>query len=106
MTPDYAPRIPTKYGAYTSTRIEGWQAQARLWGLSRTQSVNFMTSGWAESAFRESYPLPRSLLEGEACTLPWQGLHRSTVLPGSRRLSSRRAIFLRLILLAWERGRR
>ena len=63
------------------------------------------TSGWAERASRESYILPRSPLESEACTLPWQGLQRSTVRSGSRRLSSRRAIFLRLIL-AWERGSR
>ena len=76
------------------------------WGLSRTHSMNLLMSGWAESASREPYPRRRSPLDSEACTLRWHGAHRATVRAVSRRLSSCLPFLLRLILLAWERGRR
>jgi hypothetical protein len=42
----------------------------------------------------------------ETWTLRWQGPHRTTVRPGSRRLSCCLLFFLRFIFLARERGRR
>jgi hypothetical protein len=42
----------------------------------------------------------------DVCTFRWQGPHRATVLPGSRRLSSCLPFLLRFIFLVRERGKR